>query len=80
VTNDAGETDTTTETVTVDDADGTGDADDADGTGDTDDADGTGDADDADGEPAGFGVTAVLALLVLALVAAAAVFWIRQDE
>jgi PGF-pre-PGF domain-containing protein len=80
VTNDAGETDTTTETVTVDDADGTGDADDADGTGDADDADGTGDADDADGEPAGFGVTAVLALLVLALVAAAAVFWIRQDE
>jgi PGF-pre-PGF domain-containing protein len=71
VTNDAGETDTATATLTVEAAD--------DAT--ADGADGADGADDApDEEPAGLGVTVVVLLVAVAILAAAAVVLARREE
>lgn len=69
VTNDAGETDTTTATLAVEPAADSGDGPDDDGP----------DDDDPTDEPAGLGTTAIALLVALALLAVATVVWARRN-
>lgn len=70
VTNDAGETDTTTATLAVEPAADDGDGPDDDGP----------DGDDPTDEPAGLGTTAIALLVALALLAVATVVWARRNR